>query len=136
MIITCCSILTLGEKVQSLYSSLEVKDSEIYCQRAKKLYSSPEATKTGLFMFTMEHTKLLAMFDTSMLGEEKLVRNLKEIDSIRCVDLVHCIVILISTLLVRIQIVECTVEGGWTNRKASCTELSHSFGTWTLNSAY
>ena len=69
--------------VQSLYDSLELKDSEIYCKRAKEMYSSPEPLRTGLFVFSMKDTRLLAMFDPSMLGEEKLINNLKDIDKIR-----------------------------------------------------
>lgn len=79
----------VGKKVQSLYDSLELKDSEIYCKRAKEMYSSAEPLRTGLFIFTMKDTKLLAMFDPSMLGEEKLVKNLKDIDRIRYI----CVVI-------------------------------------------
>ncbi len=72
-----------GERVHSLYASLEVKDSEIYCQRARTMYNCPEDVATGLFTFSMEHTKLRALFDPTLLGEENLVRNLKEIDSQR-----------------------------------------------------
>lgn len=77
----------VGIKVQSLYDSLGLKDSEIYCKRSKEMYSSPEPLRTGLFTFSMKDTKLLAMFDPSMLGEDKLIENLKEIDSIRYVCL-------------------------------------------------
>ena len=73
----------IGKKVQSLYDSLELKDSEIYCKRAKEMYSSSEPLRTGLFVFSMKDTRLLAMFDPSMLGEEKLVDSLKDIDKIR-----------------------------------------------------
>ena len=69
--------------VQSLYDSLELKDSEIYCKRAKEMCSSVEPLRTGLFVFSMKDTKLLAMFDPTMLGEEKLINNLKDIDKIR-----------------------------------------------------
>jgi len=70
-----------GEKVQSLYSSLEVKDSEIYCQRAHKLYTTTEESpSTGLFMYTMEHSKLMIMFDPSLLGKKNLVKNISEMD--------------------------------------------------------
>ena len=69
--------------VQSLYDSLELKDSEIYCKRAKEMYSSPEPLRTGLFVFSMKDTWLLAMFDPTMLGEERLINNLKDIDKIR-----------------------------------------------------
>ena len=73
----------VGKVVQSLYNSLELKDSEIYCKRAKEMYSSTEPLRTGLFVFSMKDTKLLTMFDPSMLGKEKLIKNLKEIDHIR-----------------------------------------------------
>ena len=76
-------VLLVGKKVQSLYDSLELKDCEIYCKRAKEMYSSPIPLRTGLFIFSMKDTKLLAMFDSSMLGEEKLISNLRDIDSIR-----------------------------------------------------
>jgi hypothetical protein len=69
--------------VQSLYDSLELKDSEIYCKRAKEMYSSAEPLRTGLFVFSMKDTRLLAMFDPTMLGEENLINNLKDIDKIR-----------------------------------------------------
>lgn len=73
-----------GQAVQNFYDSLELKDSEIYCQRAKKLYSSPESLqRTSLFQFSMSGTKILAMFDPSMLGRERLAECIKEIDSIR-----------------------------------------------------
>ena len=73
----------VGKMVQSLYDSLELKDSEIYCKRAKELYSSAEPLRTGLFVFSMKDTRLLAMFDPTMLGEENLINNLKDIDKIR-----------------------------------------------------
>ena len=34
-------------------------------------------------MFTMEHSKLMAMFDPSLLGVENLIKNLREIDAQR-----------------------------------------------------
>ena len=73
----------VGKMVQSLYDSLELKDSEIYCKRAKEMYSSAEPLRTGLFVFSMKDTRLLAMFDPTMLGEENLINNLKDIDKIR-----------------------------------------------------
>ena len=47
------------------------------------MYSSSEPLRTGLFVFSMKDTKLLAMFDHSMLGKENLIKNLKDIDRIR-----------------------------------------------------
>ncbi len=83
---SACSLPTLssGQAVQSIYDSLETKDSEIYCQRAKRLYSSTESLQTmGLFQLSMSGTRILAVSDSSMLGRERLVGCLKEMDSIR-----------------------------------------------------
>lgn len=72
-----------AKKVQSLYDSLEAKDSEIYCQRAREMYSTLEPENTGLFVYSMDQVHLHAMFDPNMLGEEKLIEHLKDIDSTR-----------------------------------------------------
>ena len=70
--------------MQSIKDSLEMKDSEIYCQRAQKLYSSTESLQNvGVFQLSMSGTRILAAFDPSMLGRERLVACLKEMDSIR-----------------------------------------------------
>ena len=71
-----------AKKVQSLYDSLDAKDSEIYCKRVQEMYGS-EPLRTNLFVFSMHQTNLLAMFDPSMLGEENLVAHLKEVDDVR-----------------------------------------------------
>lgn len=74
----------IGQAVQNFYDSLEMKDSEIYCQRAKKLYGSPESLqKSSLFQFSMSGVKIMAMFDPSMQGRGRLVECIREIDSIR-----------------------------------------------------
>ena len=76
----------IGQAVQNIYESLELKDSEIYCQRAKKLYESAESLETiALFQLSMSGIEILAMSDSSMLGREKLVACVKEMDSIRFV---------------------------------------------------
>ena len=46
------------------------------------MYGS-EPLRTSLFVFSMQQTNLLAMFDPSMLGEENLVAQLKDIDENR-----------------------------------------------------
>lgn len=89
-----------AKKVQSLYDSLDAKDSEIYCQRAREMYGS-EPLRTGLFVFSMQQTNLLAMFDPSMLGEEKLVVQLKDIDKNRCDFIGDPVLGLISTLSIQ-----------------------------------
>ena len=55
------------------------------------MYNSEEPLRTAVFVFSMKNTKLLAMFDPSMLGEEKLVDNLKDIDRTRCVCVCVCV---------------------------------------------
>ncbi len=72
-----------AKKVQSLYDSLEAKDSEIYCQRAREMNSTLEPENTGLFVYSMQQLHLHAMFDPSLLEEERLVQHLKDVDSIR-----------------------------------------------------
>ena len=47
------------------------------------MYSSSKPLQTSLFRFSMSGTKILAMFDPSMLGTERLVANLKNMDAIR-----------------------------------------------------
>ncbi len=69
--------------MQGLYDSMEAKDSEIYCQRAREMYSTLEPESTGVFVYSMQQTHLHAMFDPSMLGEERLSGHLKDIDSTR-----------------------------------------------------
>lgn len=90
-----------AKKVQSLYDSLDAKDSEIYCQRAREMYGS-EPLRTSLFVFSMQQTNLLAMFDPSMLGEEKLVAQLKDIDKSRCDFIGDPVSGLISTLSIQL----------------------------------
>lgn len=94
------SMSLTAKKVQSLYDSLDAKDSEIYCQRAREMYSS-EPLRTGLFVFSMQQTNLLAMFDPSMLGEEKLLAQLKDIDKNRCDFIGDPVLGLISTLSIQ-----------------------------------
>lgn len=61
-----------------------MKDSEIYCQRAKKMYSCPELLqRASVFQFSMTGTRILAMFDPSMLGGERLAQCIREMDSLR-----------------------------------------------------
>ena len=80
---------SLGQASQNLHDSLELKDSQIYCQRASKLYDPPEPSWRDLFKLTVSSAKILAMFDPSMLGREKLVVCLKEMDNIRLVNKIY-----------------------------------------------
>ena len=72
-----------AKKIQSLYDSLVVKDCQIYCQRAQELHSSPDACRDELFVFSLERIHLWFMFDPSMLGKERLVAHMKDMDDIR-----------------------------------------------------
>lgn len=69
--------------MQDFYDNLELKNSEIYCQRARKMYSSRDSLHTSLFQFSMSEVRILGMSDSSMLGEERLVSCLQEMDNIR-----------------------------------------------------
>ena len=60
------------------------------------MYGS-EPLRTSLFVFSMQQTNLLAMFDPSMLGEENLVAQLKDIDENRCYFIDESVSGLIST---------------------------------------
>ena len=46
------------------------------------MYSS-EPLRTHLFMITLKQTRLLFMADPSILGQENVVKHLKDIDHIR-----------------------------------------------------
>ena len=61
-----------------------MKDSEIYCRRAKEMHTaSSHPSKSGLFMYSMESTRLHLMFDPSIVGQENLVAHMKDVDSFR-----------------------------------------------------
>lgn len=76
-------MIIIAKKIQSLYDSLMVKDCQIYCRRAQELHGSPDAGRDELFVFSLERMQLWAMFDPSMLGRERLVNHIQEIDDIR-----------------------------------------------------
>ena len=77
-----------------MYDSLLVKDCQIYCQRALELHSSPDACRDELFVFSLERVQLWLMFDPSMLGKERLVEHMQEIDDLRYS--IHCSVLVIQ----------------------------------------
>lgn len=67
--------------MQSLYSSLEEKNADIYCQRVKELYNS-EPLRTQLLTVNLQQTKLHVMSDPGMKGGS-IVQHMKDIDGIR-----------------------------------------------------
>lgn len=86
ILVTCAFLYhSTAKKVQSLYDSLVAKDCQIYCRRAQELHSSPDAGREELFVFSLERLQLWAMFDPSMLGRERLVKNLRDMDDLRYV---------------------------------------------------
>ena len=82
-IVFLCLYHSTAKKVQSLYDSLVAKDCQIYCCRAQELHSSPDAGREELFVFSLERFQLWAMFDPSMLGKERLLGNLRDMDDLR-----------------------------------------------------
>ena len=60
-----------------------VKGCQIYCRRAQELHSSPDAGREELMVFSFERIQLWAMFDPSMLGRERVVGNMHDMDDIR-----------------------------------------------------
>ena len=80
--IVACDVST-AKKMQSLYDSLVVKDCQIYCRRAQELHGSPDAGREELFVFSLERVQLWAMFDPSMLGKERLVEHMCDMDDLR-----------------------------------------------------
>ena len=77
-----CALLT-AKKIQSLYDALVVKDCQIYCHRARELHNSPDLGREELLVFSLERVQLWAMSDPSMLGRDRLVGHMKDMDDIR-----------------------------------------------------
>ena len=72
-----------AKKIQSLYDSLVVKDCQIYCHRARELHSSPDTGREELLVFSLERVQLWAMSDPSMLGRDRLVGHMQDMDDMR-----------------------------------------------------
>ncbi|CAH2220004.1 Hypothetical predicted protein [Pelobates cultripes] len=70
-----------ARKIEELYASLEKKNIEIYIQRSKRLYSNTPMRKS-LLTWTMSDLEVVALADESLHGPEKVVENMRDIDSI------------------------------------------------------
>ena len=75
---SCCCFA--GQRVLHLYDALELKDSEIYCQRARNMYESTDISRTSLFQFSMSGTKIRGMFDPVMLGHQRVAAHVRDMD--------------------------------------------------------
>ncbi|XP_077336545.1 bridge-like lipid transfer protein family member 2 isoform X3 [Lithobates pipiens] len=70
-----------ARKIEELYSSLEKKNIEIYIQRSHRLYSNTPMRKS-LLTWTMSDIEIVALADESLHGPDKVLENMKDIDSI------------------------------------------------------
>ncbi|KAM4796619.1 bridge-like lipid transfer protein family member 2 [Rhinophrynus dorsalis] len=70
-----------ARKIEELYSSLEKKNIEIYIQRSRRLYSNTPMRKS-LLTWTMSDLEIMALADESLHGPEKVLENMRNIDSI------------------------------------------------------
>ncbi|XP_075445376.1 bridge-like lipid transfer protein family member 2 isoform X2 [Ascaphus truei] len=70
-----------ARKIEELYASLEKKNIEIYIQRSRRLYSNTPMRKS-LMTWTMSDLELVALADESLHGPERVLENMKDIDSI------------------------------------------------------
>lgn len=65
-------------KVDELYTSLSMKNAEIYVQRSKQMNQTP--ARTRLFAWLMSDIEIMALADPSIHGAENVVKNMTEID--------------------------------------------------------
>ncbi|KAM4700309.1 bridge-like lipid transfer protein family member 2 isoform 2-T2 [Discoglossus pictus] len=70
-----------ARKIEELYTSLEKKNIEIYIQRSRRLYSNTPMRKS-LLTWTMSDLEIVALADESLHGPEKVLENMRDIDSI------------------------------------------------------
>ncbi|KAM8976471.1 bridge-like lipid transfer protein family member 2 [Pelodytes ibericus] len=70
-----------ARKIEELYASLEKKNIEIYIQRSRRLYGNTPMRKS-LLTWTMSDLEVVALADESLHGPEKVLENMKDIDSI------------------------------------------------------
>jgi len=75
--------LLLARGTQEFYDALELENSKIYISRARNVYSSMNMEDVSVFLFSMTGVKLHAMADPSMLGRDRLVASIADMDSIR-----------------------------------------------------
>lgn len=72
----------LETKVDELYASLQKRNSDIYIQRSRQLYSS-KPSRTNLFNWKLSDVEIKALADVSFHGEENVIRNMQTMNSER-----------------------------------------------------
>ena len=75
--------ILIGQEVQHFHDALELKDSEIYLQRARNMYEATDVSHTSLFQFTMSGMKVRFVFDPTMVGHKKLTASVRNMDPTR-----------------------------------------------------
>lgn len=70
-----------ARKIEELYASLEKKNIEIYIQRSRRLYANTPMRR-ALLTWTLAHLELVAMADESFHGTERVVEQMRDIDSV------------------------------------------------------
>ncbi|XP_040279331.1 protein KIAA0100 homolog isoform X2 [Bufo bufo] len=70
-----------ARKIEELYTSLEKKNIEIYIQRSRRLYSNTPMRKS-LLTWTMSDLEIVALADESLHGQDKVLDNMRDIDSV------------------------------------------------------
>lgn len=70
-----------ARKIEELYASLEKKNIEIYIQRSRRLYANTPMRR-ALLTWTLAHLELVAMADESFHGTERVVEQMRDMDSV------------------------------------------------------
>uniref|UniRef100_A0A1X7V154 FMP27/BLTP2/Hobbit GFWDK motif-containing RBG unit domain-containing protein n=1 Tax=Amphimedon queenslandica TaxID=400682 RepID=A0A1X7V154_AMPQE len=71
-----------GKRLKNLFDSLEEKNDNVYCQRAREMYTTEQPLESHLLSVSLHQTRLYLMFDPSLLGREALVKQIRDIDPI------------------------------------------------------
>ena len=70
------------EKVEAAYESLRQKTTDVYIERAQKLYTiAPQ--RTSLLLWTLDDVTVVALADPSYHGYDNIMRVMREIDPSR-----------------------------------------------------
>ena len=76
----------LAQRTREFLEALHKENSKIFFQRAHDMYDSMNMDDMSVFLFSMLGVKIRAMFDPTMLGRDKLVASIADMDRIRCVE--------------------------------------------------
>lgn len=79
-------MLLTSSRIEELYKSLRERNAEIYVRRSKQLYDAvPESP--NLFTWACKAVKLLVLADDSFHGKENVIKQIRQMDSDRHVEL-------------------------------------------------